>query len=75
MKNRCTALLFAVLASVTMMAQSGYETVKSWNFKSLGEESVTNLETDTEHWDWNSKGRYVSKFATDGTPLTANGKT
>ena len=55
------------------MAQNGYDTIKTWNFKALSEESVTNLEADTEHWEWNTKGRYMSKFDTDGSPLKANG--
>ncbi|MGN0221165.1 MAG: hypothetical protein ACI4BA_03465 [Prevotella sp.] len=73
MKTRFIILCIAAFTSLVMTAQSGYETVKSWNFKSLCEESVTNLETDTVHWGWNTKGRYVSKFATDGSPIEANG--
>lgn len=73
MKYKCIFLLFALLSCSVLMAQNGYDTIKTWNFKALSVESVTNLEADTEHWEWNTKGRYMSKFDTDGSPLKANG--
>ena len=66
-------LAFLFVCNVCL-AQNDPEVVKSWNFKSLCDESVANLEADTDNWGWNTKGRYVSKFSTDGTPLKANGK-
>ena len=73
MKYKCIFLLFALLSCSVLMAQNGYDTIRTWNFKALSVESVTNLEADTEHWEWNTKGRYMSKFDTDGSPLKANG--
>ena len=73
MKHKCIFLLFALLNCSVLMAQNGYDTIRTWNFKTLSAESVTNLEADTEHWEWNTKGRYMSKFDTDGSPLKANG--
>lgn len=73
MKYKCIFLLFALLNCSVLMAQNGYDTIRTWNFKALSVESVTNLEADTEHWEWNTKGRYMSKFDTDGSPLKANG--
>lgn len=73
MKEKMLVLMVALFVCNVIAGQSGYEIVKVWNFKSLSQESVSNLEADTDHWEWNTKGRYVSKFATDGTPLKANG--
>lgn len=73
MKKKNLVLLLVLFVCNSIAGQSGYNIVKTWNFKSLSQESVDHLEADTEHWDWNSKGRYVNKFTTDGTPLKANG--
>lgn len=73
-KNRLCALFIAWAVCLGIAAQTGNEVVKSWNFNGLSDASIANLEADTEHWGWNTKGRYVSQFATDGTLLKANGE-
>ncbi|MGN0281081.1 MAG: rhamnogalacturonan lyase [Prevotella sp.] len=74
MKKKFIALFVSLFMSNIIIAQGDNEILKSWNFISLSEESIANLEADTDNWGWNTKGRYVSKFSTDGTPLKANGK-
>lgn len=64
----------ATFISLAAMAQDGYTLLKEWNLIALSDASVNNLKADTEHWDYNTKGRYLTKFATDGKLLTANGE-
>lgn len=73
MSKRNIIIIISLLICNMIIAQNGYKEVKTWNFRSLSDESVANLDADTQHWGWNTKGRYVSQFDTDGTPLMANG--
>ncbi|MGN1263522.1 MAG: hypothetical protein ACI4TW_05745 [Prevotella sp.] len=74
MKRSSIFIFVFLLACNIAFAQSGSEVIKSWDFKSLCDESVANLEADTENWGWNTKGRYLTKFVSDGNLLKANGQ-
>ena len=73
MKKQYLVFIVTLLVCKITLAQNDVDTVKSWNFKSLSQVSISNLEADKTSWEWNTKGRYVNKFTTDGTPLKANG--
>lgn len=69
-KIGATALL--VFAGVASSAQVPLDTIRTWNFTSYSAATVDNLTADTQHWTYNSKGRFMNAVETDGLPLTAN---
>lgn len=67
-------LMALSLSTLSLTAQTKTDTIAHWDLTSFSQKSVDNMAADTENWEYNSKGRYVSKFATDGNELKANGE-
>lgn len=69
--------LFLACFSLSIKAQTTYDTIQSWNLSQYSSATISNLAADTARWTPMSKSgtiqRYSNKTATDGLPLTANG--
>ena len=72
MKRSLLFFIVVICASVSN-AQIAYDTLFYRNLAAYSEGTVADLAADTEHWTYNSKGRYQNAVATDGQLLKANG--
>lgn len=69
--------LLSLCLCMPMKAQLEIDTLKWWQLDNYSEATIANLAADTDNWKPMSKSgtlqRYATLFATDGTPLKANG--
>ncbi len=65
--------LVAVFHPTQGHAQIQYDTIQWWNLAVYNQVTLDRLAADTENWEYNSKGRYMNRFTTDGTLLKAQG--
>ena len=73
-KLSCLLLMLVCLVAMPLGAQTTNQVIKSWNLLTFSDETVKNLEADTEHWEYDSKkGRYANTQPNDGEELKANG--
>ena len=72
-KLSCLLLMLVCLVAMPLGAQTTNQVIKSWNLLTFSDETVKNLAADTEHWEYNSKGRYANTQPNDGEELKANG--
>lgn len=71
---KARTLMTMVCVAISRIALQAQEVVREWNFRSLSEASVANLDADPTLWGWNTKGRYVNNVPNDGDLLRANGQ-
>ncbi|MBO5718921.1 MAG: hypothetical protein J6R71_04785, partial [Bacteroidales bacterium] len=72
-KLSCLLLMLVCLFAMPLGAQTTNKVIKSWNLLTFSDETINNLAADTEHWEYNSKGRYANTQPNDGEELKANG--
>ncbi len=66
-------LLASAMLMPGMAQTTKTDTIRYWDLTSYSQTTINNLAADTELWEYNSKGRYLTKTATDGLELKANG--